>query len=113
MLVAYVVVRDRNCSVEKYESVPLYSGSNGLEIHGSFRSINEVDTVYYWVDNNGIKAKHSVPMSESVFIEDGNRELIIRYYDCNSYFWWGEARDVYLYEFHVPEGSVSNIYFYE
>ena len=75
-----MVLNDSVCSIETSRTTNLYAGHNDSEIQGSFMlgsgTIEKIDYVYYWVDNGGIKSKHKVTMSSSVFIEDGKNIII-------------------------------------
>lgn len=106
------------CSVDKEIIIPLYAGYNSSTIQGEFflgsGNINGVDMVYYWVDDNGVLTKHSVPMSDSSFIEDGKNVLIQKCHNvCPSNLYWlflSSVSDEVKLEFHIPKGSIIQMY---
>jgi hypothetical protein len=110
-----VKLNDKNCQVNADYKVNLYAGSNGNEIQGRFYlmggRIDEVDMVYYWVKTEDILHKYSGKMSSSDFIEDGKNYLQVKKTVCTSKFY--EAPGITGFEFHVPEGSVSNMYAFQ
>lgn len=92
----------------------LYSGNNQITSRGTFflgsGRIEETDYVFYWEKVDGMLKKKQVPMEQSVFIEDGNSYLKTIKSACNANFFIpGEP----IYEFHVPQGSVTNIYLFQ
>ena len=96
------------------EQVNLYAGSNDSELNGQWSifggNIETEDVVYYWINENGVKTRHDVPMSQASFIEDGQNKLLIFYPMC----WEFPEHEIYSshikYEFHVPQDSVANMY---
>jgi len=106
-----------NCNVVAEQTIPLYAGFNSQTTSGNFilgsGTIEEVDMVYYWIDENGIKSKHHVPMRLSVFIEDGKNTLVKRYATCKKGFEWAipyNLDSVIEFEFHVPENAIMQMY---
>lgn len=102
------------CTVQEVVITPLYAGYNQGEINGSFflgsGRVDEVDTVFYWVNDGGILTKHSVFMRDSKFIEDGKNILESTYYVCPKL---GIGVDRVVPEsflFHVPQNSIVNMY---
>jgi hypothetical protein len=109
-----MVTLARNSCTDTSYNVPIYSGSNGKVISGHFflgsGDIETQDLVEYWVKNGVQLKKYSAPMSESVFIEDG--ENFIRYtkQDC-SLAWLAPVNEsITQFTFHVPEDSVAQMY---
>lgn len=102
---------------ESIERIDLYAGYNDNEISGRFfllgGHIDERDVVYYWVDNNGVKSKHSQPMYKSVFIEDGGEYLLLKKDACPEAWWWLFICGDTIAEFHVPENSIRQLYQYQ
>lgn len=109
------------CDVLKTERIDLYSGFNDNKMSGSYfliaGSISENDTVYYWINEDGLKTKHEVPMRDSSFIEDGGEYLLKHRLTCRDNLIWLFLIPLndppYRYEFHVPEGSILNMYNYK
>jgi hypothetical protein len=102
---------------ETVERINIYAGYNDSEINGHFflasGRIDEADVVYYWINNSGVKSKHSQPMDRSVFIEDGGEYLLIKRNACHEgWRWFFVCTDV-IAEFHVPENSIRKMYQYQ
>ena len=114
-----VFTNSKVCDVPSKIVTPLYAGYNNSELHGDFflgsGSVDDVDMVYYWVNNNGVKSKHSKKMSDSVFIEDGKNLMVETYESCPKNLNWlfidvGKTGKT---EFHVPENSIMQMYKYQ
>jgi hypothetical protein len=109
-----IKLNESQCGIDASYSVPLYSGHNANKLHGSFflmgGQIDEVDTVYYWVQSGNTLRKYSNPMWSSSFIEDGENYLLIKQTKCTSNWFFDNSGNPTTYEFHVPEGSVANMY---
>jgi len=106
------------CDIENSSITELYSGYNSNDIGGHFflgsGTVNEKDMVYYWINNNGILSKHQRGMDESVFIEDGKNIMVEKSLLCpNNLQWLFIEPGLYQVEFHVPEGSVAQMYQYQ
>lgn len=117
-VISFPIINNTVCSTQYEDITKLYAGYNGLETNGSFflgsGSIEEVDMVYYWVDNDGIKSKHSERMGNSVFIEDGKNIMAKKYNGCPSGWNWFFIESSFgKVEFHVPEGSIAQMYGYK
>jgi hypothetical protein len=108
---------DMCTKVEIVERIEIYAGYNDNEIRGRLfllsGHIDEKDVVYYWVDDNGVKPKHSQPMDNSVFIEDGGEYLLLRHRTCPENLRWLFVCDAVTIEFHVPENSIRQMYQYQ
>ena len=75
--------------------------------------IEEIDVVYYWVNNSGVKSKHSQRMDQSVFIEDGKNIMVEKITGvCPKNIQWLFDGMPHLseFEFHVPENSIAQMY---
>ena len=105
------------CLYRYPEKIELYSEYNDSEIGGTFLlgsgSIDQVDRVYFWTKRGNILRKNNVLMDKSVFIEDGETYMNTYYLKTVDTFWCKPnfyENQVAGYEFHVPEGSVTNMY---
>ena len=117
-IVGLIKANNDVCSILETQTTPLYAGHNASEISGSFMlgsgTIEEVDYVYYWVDSGGIKSKHKRRMNNSVFIEDGKNVMLQKANVCpENLKWLFIENGHYKIEFHVPEGSISQMYQYK
>ena len=70
------------------------------------------NVVYYWVKQENVLSRHNAPMDKSIFIEDGKNYVIVKQKVCNPE-WLFISSDEKAYEFHVPEGSVNNMYIFK
>ncbi len=114
-IVVWGVWLNQSLQIETEERINLYSSHNANDISGAWillgGRIEEKDVVYYWADNNGVLSKHHQPMDKSIFIEDGGEYLILKYRQGPENLWWLFVSDgLQSAEFHVPEGSVAQIY---
>jgi hypothetical protein len=105
------------CNIPKIITTSLYAGYNNNEINGQFflgsGSVNEKDMVYYWINDNDVKSKHSKTMDESVFIEDGKNVMVEKFNTCPSNLsWLLFDNNLKKIEFHVPENSIVQMYQY-
>lgn len=112
-----VILNKSSCNVEVVEKVEIFAGYNDSSMNGRFflgsGSVDEKDVVYYWANNNGVKTKHSQPMDKSVFIEDGGGYVLLKSQTCKEgWDWFFLCDGFYQAEFHVPEGSIVQMYQY-
>lgn len=102
---------------EIVERIDIYAGYNDSEISGRWfllsGRVDEEDVVYYWVNDSGVKSKHSQFMDDSVFIEDGGEYLLLRREACPEGWRWLFYCDDVTAEFHVPENSIIQMYRYQ
>jgi len=110
-------MRAKHCNKILTITTSLYGGYNNNELSGYFflgsGSIQETDVVYYWINDDGVKSKHSQRMDKSVFIEDGKNIMIQKIKGCDApSSWWAPYEKVLQYEFHVPENSIVQMYQY-
>jgi len=111
-----VVYCVNNFTYSQIEEIKLYSGSNNIQDKGSWTilgsSVNNVDKVFYWQNDNNILTKHEVSMKDSIFIEDNKNILIVYETKCDKYPKLDNIADN-RYEFHVPENSIIQLYNYK
>ena len=111
-----VVYCINNFTYSQIEEIKLYSGSNNIQDKGSWTilgsSVNNVDKVFYWQNDNNILTKHEVSMKDSIFIEDNKNILIVYETKCDKYPKLDNIADN-RYEFHVPENSIIQLYNYK
>lgn len=118
LVVALIVFNISLCNAEQSNITNLYAGYNDSNISGTFflgsGSIDNKEVVYYWVDNNGVKSKHSHDMAISTFVEDNGNYMVEKSLVCPSQVSWlflpGGISSV---EFHVPEHSIATMYQYK
>lgn len=107
-------LRDSHCRMQPEYKIDLYSGSNSNKLEGKFYLmggyINDVDMVYYWVKNGDALNKYRAPMSMSTFIEDGKNYMQIYSEECSPGWLYFAAKEYKTFTFHVPQGSVDNMY---
>lgn len=111
-------LNERGCNIEEIEKISIYSSYNATSTEGGFvlgsGSVDEKEIVFYWVNNNGVKSKQHQLMSQSIFIEDGNRYVLLKSRVCKENMkWFYICEGFYQAEFHVPEGSIAKMYDYK
>ena len=119
VLLSLFGLRQANYHIEQYSyNIDIYSGYNDFQTNGQFflgsGTINEKDYVYFWVeDKGGVLRKFSYCMNISSFVEDGGNYVIVTESRCDPEWKWlcgGYGEILKSAEFHIPEGSIYNMY---